>query len=173
MNYSRQAFVGILLSMTTYVALLRGIMPMNPNMKGGKLKGVFESLGFKDVATVIASGNVVFRSPSPDTAALEANIEKALPAQLGFTSTTIIRSQQELEALAKKNPFKGIKDERPNYLVVTFFKDRKKELCTVLNTDELRNGTTTFMKDIEKQHGKEITTRTWKTVGRVLKKMEK
>jgi hypothetical protein len=41
-----------------YVALLRGIMPTNPNMKGEKLKAVFEGLGFSNVHTVIASGNV-------------------------------------------------------------------------------------------------------------------
>jgi len=156
--------------MTTYVALLRGIMPMNPNMKGEKLKAVFESLGFKNVSTVIASGNVVFESPSKDTAALEAKIEKELPKQLGFNSTTIIRSKDELEKLIKRNPFKGVKDEKPNYLVVTFFKDRKKELCTVV---DLGSGKTPeFMRDIEKKYGKEITTRTWKTVGRIVKRME-
>lgn len=153
--------------MTTYVALLRGIMPMNPNMRGEKLKGVFESLGFKNVKTVIASGNVVFDSPPTNTAALEAKIEKALPKQLGFTSTTIIRSREELAALIKKNPFKGIKDEKPNYLVVTFFKSRQKELCTVIDLSSGR--TPAFMADIEKKHGKEITTRTWKTVTRILK----
>lgn len=156
--------------MTTYVALLRGIMPMNPNMKGEKLKAVFESLGFKNVATVIASGNVVFESNSKNTPALEAQIEKALPTQLGFKSTTIIRSREELERLVKKNPFKGIKDEKPNYLVVTFFKDGTKELCTVLDTTAQE--TTKFMSDLERKHGKEITTRTWKTIGRILKKMD-
>ncbi len=156
--------------MTTYVALLRGIMPTNPNMKGERLKAVFESLGFESVSTVIASGNVVFDSASKDTAALEAKIEKELPRQLGFTSTTIIRSQEELEQLVKKNPFKGVKDEKPNYLVVTFFKDRKKELCTVLDLSGAK--TPDFMRRIEKEYGKEITTRTWKTVGRILKRME-
>ncbi len=156
--------------MTQYVALLRGIMPTNPNMKGEKLKGVFESLGFKDVATVIASGNVVFSSPSKDPAALEAKIEKALPAQLGFKSTTIVRSKEELERLVAKGPFKGVKDEKPNYLVVTFFKDRKPELCTVIDLG--KGKTPDFMRDIEKRHGKEITIRTWKTVGRIVKKME-
>jgi uncharacterized protein (DUF1697 family) len=156
--------------MNTYVALLRGIMPMNPNMKSEKLKGLFESLGFKNVATVIASGNVVFDSPSSDTAALETKIEKALPVKLGFSSTTIIRSKEELERLVKKDPFKGVEDKKPNYLVVTFFKDRKKELCTVINLDDGK--TPDFMRNIEKKHGKEITTRTWKTVGRILAKME-
>jgi uncharacterized protein (DUF1697 family) len=156
--------------MAMYVALLRGIMPMNPNMKGEKLKGVFESLGFKNVSTVIASGNVVFESDSKNTALLEAKIERELPLRLGFTSTTIVRSRDELLRLAKKNPFKGIKDEKPNYLIVTFFKDRQKELSTTLDLSGLR--TPDFMRTIEKKHGKGITTRTWKTVNRILKRME-
>ncbi|HXN09312.1 MAG TPA: DUF1697 domain-containing protein [Candidatus Acidoferrales bacterium] len=155
--------------MANYVALLRGIMPMNPKMKGEKLRKVFESLGFEHVETVIASGNVVFSSRSTDTAALEARIEKALPKQLGFKSTTIIRSCEELERLVKKNPFKGVRDEKPNYLIVTFFKDRRKELCTVVDLTGAR--TPDFMRTLEKTHGKEMTTRTWKTLGRILKKM--
>lgn len=156
--------------MTTYVALLRGIMPMNPNMKGERLRETFESLGFKNVRTVIASGNVVFESNTKDMRTLEAEIEKALPQQLGFTSTTIVRSKEELERLVAKDPFKGIEDKKPNYLIVTFFKDRKEELCTVI--DIWTGKTPDFMRDIEKNHGKEITTRTWKTVHRILKKMD-
>ena len=152
-----------------YVALLRGIMPTNPNMRGEKFKAVFESLGFTNVHPIITSGNIVFESSSKSASALETKIEKELPKQLGFTSTTIVRSQAELEALNKQNPFKGVKDERPNYLVVTFFKDRRKELCTVI---DLNTGKTPdFMSKIERQHGKELTTRTWKTVHRILKKM--
>jgi len=153
-----------------YAALLRGIMPMNPNMKGEKLKAVFEGLGFKNVHTVIASGNVVFDSPNENIVALEAKIEKELPKRLGFTSTTIIRSRAELEALVGKNPFKGVKDEKPNYLVVTFFKDRRKELCTTIRLDTGK--TPDFMSKLEREHGKLMTTRTWKTVNRILKKME-
>jgi uncharacterized protein (DUF1697 family) len=156
--------------MTTYVALLRGIGPGNPNMKSEKLKAFFEYLGFKNVSTVIASGNVVFQTLSKNTAALEAKIEKALPEQLGFSRTTIVRSREELEKLIKKNPFKGVEDTLPNYLVVTFFKNRKEELCTVINMEE--DKTPDFMRQVEKKHGKEITTRTWKTLGRILKKME-
>jgi uncharacterized protein (DUF1697 family) len=156
--------------MTTYVALLRGIMPMNPNMKGEKLKEVFEGLGFKNVHTVIASGNVVFSSAAKDAASLEAKIEKELPKKLGFNSATIIRSRAELEALTRKDPFKGIKDEKPNYLVVTFFKDRRKELCTALDLGT--NDAPQFMSKLERAHGKALTTRTWKTVNRILAKME-
>jgi uncharacterized protein (DUF1697 family) len=157
--------------MATYVALLRGIMPQNPNMHGSKLKGVFESLGFTNVVTVIGSGNVVFETKSKNVKALEAKIQAELPKQLGFSSTTIIKSKDELEKLIKKNPFKGVKDERPNYLVVTFFKQKpNKTLCTVINLSASK--TPDFMRKVEKEHGKEITTRTWKTIGKIVKKME-
>ena len=106
---------------------------------------------------------------SKNTTALETKIEKALFQQLGFTSTTIIRSKNELEQLVATDPFAGVLDEKPNYLVVTFFKDRKKELYTVLNTSNAE--TTSFMRRLEKEHGKEITTRTWKTVARIIAKM--
>lgn len=156
--------------MALYVALLRGIGPTNPNMKGEKLKRVFESLGFKNVAPVIASGNIVFETKTSDMTAIETKIEKALPKQLGFTSTAIVRSYDDLKRLAKKDPFKGVADEKPNYLIVTFFKNKEKEVCTVLNMENAN--TPDFMRQLEKKHGKQITTRTWKTVHRILKKME-
>jgi len=154
----------------TYVALLRGIYPTNPNTKGEKLKKVFESLGFENVATVIASGNVVFDSRSKNVAALEAKIERALPAQLGFKSTTIVRSCDELERLVKSKPFKNVKHEKPNYLVVTFFKARRKEVCDAFDTRKTTGPE--MMRVLGTTHGKEITTRTWKTIGRILKTMD-
>lgn len=157
---------------TKYVALLRGIGPLNPNMKGEKLKALFLGLGFKNVKTVIASGNVVFESRSKNATLLEEKIEKELPKKLGFNSTTIIRDYAEFKALAKKDPFKGVIDEKPNYLVVTFFKDRRSELSTVLKTGT-SDTTVNFMSKLERIHGKAITTRTWKTVNRIIKKMEK
>jgi uncharacterized protein (DUF1697 family) len=153
-----------------YVALLRGIGPTNPNMKGERLKSVFEAIGFTNVHPVIASGNVLFDSPSKNPKALEALIESALPERLGFNSTTIVRTKQDLAALVKKNPFAGVRDEKPNYLLVTFFKNSSPELCTVIKLAEEK--TPDFMRKVERQHGKAITSRTWKTVARILKKME-
>ncbi len=153
-----------------YVALIRGIMPMNPNMKSDKLKEFFESLGFQNVKTVIASGNVVFESPSNDSRKLEEKIEEELPKKLGFSKTTIVRSQTELENFVKTDPFKGVKDEKPNYLLVTFFKDRKPEIATVIDLSGPK--TPDFMAKMEKEYGKELTTRTWKTLHRILKTME-
>ena len=177
--------------MTRYVALLRGIAPTNPNMRNDKLRGVFEKLGFENVKTVISSGNVIFESPSRSAKKLEETIESALPEQLGFTSTTIIRSQGQLQKLVDKNPFKGMGHSQKSSLNVTFLKKKRRTgikfphkvdnrddellgmydgaICSVIDLTSAR--TPDLMGWLEKQFGKEITTRTWKTVERILKAM--
>ena len=109
-----------------YVALLRGIGPANPNMRNEKLRGVFQELGFQNVQTVITTGNVLFESPSRDVKALEAAIEDAIQRQLGFSSTTIIRSHQQLRRLAGNNPFGSIEDSPTSRLNITFLKKKRK-----------------------------------------------
>lgn len=178
--------------MTKYVALLRGIGPSNPNMHQKKLCGVLENLGFKNVAGVISSGNVVFESESQDIKTIESKIEQAWPKELGFTSTTILRSQEQLQDLVKADPFTGLEHGRKTYLMTTFFKNPTKvtfklpyqppdkpykvvnlidnTLFTVTDTTVLQ--TTDLMAWLEKQFSKEITSRTWLTVQRILKKMQ-
>lgn len=177
--------------MPLYVALLRGIGPTNPNMRGEKLRECFLGLGFTDVQTVIASGNVIFKTRSTNVRALETKIEKELPKQLGFTSTTIIRSKKELEELTATDPF--AKTAKPkDYTIVTFFKHpttlpfalphkgvgsviikmhKKSALMSIVNIQQEK--TPDFMRVLEKTFGKEITTRTWRTVWRILRTMEK
>ena len=178
--------------MPRYVALLRGIAPTNPKMRNENLRNLFEGLGFSNVKTVIASGNIVFESPSRSAKKLEAMIEKALPEQLGFSSTTIIRSRAQLQELVKKDPFRGREHKKEYYLNVTFLKkttgtakkltempgDRSIKVLgmdagAIYSAVDLTSGTTPdLMLWLEKKFGKEITTRTWKTVERILKAME-
>lgn len=177
--------------MTKFVALLRGIGPGNPNMHNDKLRSVFEHLGYQNVQSVIASGNILFESDGTDVSKLEAEIEKTIPEMLGFTSTTIVRSQQQLEKLTKTDPFKGLIHGPGSYLLVTFFKlptkipfqlphqpdgktyvllsGDKSSLFTT--TDNTSVPTTDLMTWLEKQFGKQISSRTWNTVHRILKKM--
>lgn len=152
-----------------YVAFIRGVGPENPNMHGNKLREFFEKLGFHNVKPLLSSGNVVFESDEIDTKAMEKRIEEQLPLILGFSRMTIVRSQEYLQALFHSDPFKGTPDEPTSRLNVTFLKSGR-EVFTAIDT--LGTGTTKIMAELEKKHGKDITTRTWKTVGRVLKKME-
>jgi uncharacterized protein (DUF1697 family) len=177
--------------MTKYVALIRGIGPSNPNMRNEKLCSVFEGLGFRNVRAVISSGNVLFESPSKNIERLEAMIEKALPARLGFTATTIVRSRESLQALVDRNPFKRLKHTPKSQLNVTFLKfpPRTKlkfphqpenktykllsfydgAICSVIDLTGAK--TPDLMGFLEKQFSKQITTRTWKTIARILKKL--
>ncbi len=60
---------------------------------------------------MISTGNVVFESPSRAVKALEATIEKGIQKQLGFTSTTIIRSHNQVSRLVgADNLFGGFED---------------------------------------------------------------
>jgi uncharacterized protein (DUF1697 family) len=177
--------------MTSYVALIRGILPTNPNMRNDKLRGAFEAAGLANVRTVISSGNVLFDSTSTDTSALETQIERALESQLGFANDVFVRSRSEIQALIDHDPFRGAEHSPRTNLTVTFMKTKPtlkqqlpfysenrdysvvaavdREICSVIDL----TGTTTpkLMSWLEKEFGKDITTRTYKTVGRILTKL--
>lgn len=156
--------------MPKYAALLRGISPLNPNMRNEKLRGVFQELGFENVRTVITSGNVLFESQDRSRKALETRIEQGLLKQLGFFSTTIIRSEMQLKRLVDKDPFRGRPDRPEARHHVTFLK-KGGELFNSIDTTN--TGGPNVMLQIEKDHGKEVTTRTWKTVGRIVNELSK
>ncbi|WP_330249595.1 DUF1697 domain-containing protein [Nocardia sp. NBC_00565] len=178
--------------MNRYAALLRGIMPTNPNMKNDKLRAVFEGLGFEKVATLLSSGNVVFRCADTDVPELEARIQEALNRELGIPGGTIIRSYEELRALLDRDPFEGLAHQRGSYLTVTFFKDPEPqaeppelvdELTRIIGYDKPSRAfltvidnstpqTTNFMAWLDKTYGKDITTRTWLTIQKIVKKLE-
>jgi uncharacterized protein (DUF1697 family) len=66
----------------------------------GQLKTLFEDLGFDDVATFIASGNVIFSTKSRDPAKLESRIAKHLEAALGYDVDSFVRTAAEVSAVA-------------------------------------------------------------------------
>jgi uncharacterized protein (DUF1697 family) len=68
--------------MPRYVAFLRAINVGGHIVKMDQLRKLFTQLGFTDVETFIASGNVLFTSPSKSGPALEKKIEKHLEAEV-------------------------------------------------------------------------------------------
>lgn len=174
--------------MVKYAAFLRGIGPLNPNMRNEKLRGVFEGEGLENVQSVITTGNIVFETATKDIKALETMIEKALPEQLGFSSTTIILSHAELKEVEKRHPFKLDEDIKKIEQFVAFTKRSVDDFATTTDNNGFgilgAHGRTLYcrgdhetkqplelMRWLEKEFRKEVTTRTWRTVERVLKKM--
>jgi uncharacterized protein (DUF1697 family) len=90
----------------THVALLRGINLGGHNKVAmADLREVVSSLGHADVATYIQSGNVVFSTERPDTAALAAELEQAIAAALGVAPRVVVLSREELAQVARDNPY--------------------------------------------------------------------
>lgn len=106
--------------MPRYVAFLRGVTPMNVKMPA--LKRCFEAAGFKNVRTLLSSGNVVFDARSWSPATLERRAEKALQSELGRNFDTIVRPAEHLQTFIESNPFAEFSLPPTAKKVVTFLR---------------------------------------------------
>ena len=91
--------------MPVYVALLRAVnVGGTGKLPMADLKAMCEAIGFKDVRTYIASGNVVFKS-NLDSANVQAQLEAKLLAYAGKPVNVHIRTAAEICAVLNSNPF--------------------------------------------------------------------
>ncbi len=90
--------------MARYVALLRGLNVGGHRVKMDRLRALFEDLGFDEVSTVLASGNVTFTTPAADLDGLRQVIEGRLQAELGYEVATFLRTHAELAAISALEP---------------------------------------------------------------------
>ncbi len=169
-----------------YLALLRGInVGGNTKVPMVDLKKAFEELGFTNVKTLMNSGNVLFSCNETDVSILEKSISQQLEKIFGWAISVIVRPQTEIKQLVEDNPFANIKVTPETRLYVTFLsktpdtslripyespeKDLRilrisnHEICSVLILSQKR-GTVDLMSFIEKEFGKNVTTRNWNTV---------
>lgn len=181
--------------MTRYVALLRGInVGGNKLIKMPDLVRICTGAGLKNVRTYIASGNVIFDSPSANKTALVKKIEKALRAALGYEVTVVLRTASELEHLVNRNPFKKYEASKDVLLCVVFLTNEPKTKLKLplvsinenLEVSEVadraafvimrrkKTGWFSFPNNfVEKQLSVAGTTRQWSTVTKILKAAQK
>lgn len=105
--------------MQRHVAFLRGINVGGHRVKMDRLRELFEALDLPDVATYLASGNVIFDADSERAGALESVIEDHLADALGYEVDTFIRSLDELEVIDGLDLFPSADD--PEYRVHVAF----------------------------------------------------
>jgi len=181
-------------SLIKYAAFLRGInVGGHTIVKMDELRKVFESLGFRNVKTVLASGNVLFEAHGGDAVALSQEISGKLEDLLGRKITVVVRSVEEIMALAAREPFKEISVTSGARPIVTFITDDLRDrdfsvplphegflilsisdgiICSV-SYDQYGTGTAQSMSMIEKAFEGNVTTRTWGTIIRLLKANDK
>ena len=91
--------------MPRYVALLRAINVGGHTVKMDVLRKHFARMGFANVETFIASGNVLFDAKDDEPAALEERIARELEKSLGYAVATFLRTGAELAAIVRHQPF--------------------------------------------------------------------
>lgn len=92
-------------SATRFVAFLRAINVGGRRVKMDRLREIFEDMGFENVETFIASGNVIFDARVDDAPVLEREIETRLHEALGYPVSVFLRSLDELAGIAGYRPF--------------------------------------------------------------------
>jgi uncharacterized protein (DUF1697 family) len=171
-----------------YVALLRGInVGGNKKVPMADLKKIMEKAGYKNVRTLLATGNVIFEAGKTSIDDLTKKIAALLEKSFGFPIPVIMREQADIEKMIKADPFKKIKVTPDTRLYVTFLPGKPKsklsipyaapdgsvEIISVADNavftvlDLSKAGTVDGMAIIEKEFGKDVTTRNWNTVVKI------
>jgi uncharacterized protein (DUF1697 family) len=103
-----------------HVALLRGVnnVGRSTRVAMADLRALFESLGFRDVRTLLNSGNVVFSCSAKKRDPLCGRIEKALSSKLGLASSVTVLSADEVATIVRENPFREVATNPSHLLVV-------------------------------------------------------
>ncbi len=156
-----------------------------------ELATALEKVGFKNVKTLLNSGNVLVDTTEKNSSTIAKKIEAIIENKFGFGAHTIVRPIEDLVTLAKTDPFKGIAVTDATRLYITFLSEKPAsklqipymspdksyrilrvtptEIISVL-TLSASAGTTEAMGILEKEFGKNITTRNWNTVQKLLQK---
>ena len=91
--------------MSGYAAFLRGMNVGGHRISNVELGARIEELGFSDVSTFRASGNVVFADDGEPPTEISARVEAGLEAALGYAVPVFLRTATEVLKIAAHQPF--------------------------------------------------------------------
>jgi uncharacterized protein (DUF1697 family) len=169
-----------------YVAFLLGINLGTRSIKMADLKALMEKEGYKNVRTVIASGNVVFDAPKQKPGSLSMRLETVYEKKFGFKIGVIVRTMGEIEKMLSAKPFKSVKVTKDIRRYVTFLSETAPkgerarsvvsafkilkvspyEVYTVLDLSLVAK-TPDVMKYLGATFGKKTTMRNWNTIEKI------
>src|SRR5262245_1066947 len=166
------------------IALLRGInVGRAKRVSMAELRDLFEELGYRDVETLLQSGNVVFTGRVG--ASTSSRIEKAMEARLGVASRITVIGASELIQAIKEDPLERVAKD-PSRHMIAFLKDPadRKRLTPMSKEDwspevfALGKRVAYFWcpegilesriaKAIDRSLGDRVTTRNWTTLNKL------
>ena len=176
----------------TFIAFLRGInVGGHHKVPMAELKTHLSNMGFENIITILNSGNVIFDSAPKKEEKLEQEISVKLETVFGFNIPVLIRNSDEILKIIDSNPFENHQLTKDKRFYISFLKNEKEvnlktpwisddnsfEILSADNKSILSildisvTGTPKAMGSLEKLYGKDITTRNWKTMLRIEKKL--
>ncbi|MFN3195233.1 MAG: DUF1697 domain-containing protein [Chlorobiota bacterium] len=180
------------MNLKKYIVFLRGInVGGNHKLPMSDLKNELLDMGYTNVQTLLNSGNVILESNEKGKDLIESEISKRLEDEFGFPVPTIVRTEEEIKSLHESDPFANIELTKDIRQYVSFQKVvNKSDLVIPWQSDDSsfqilsdedgiivsvldlsKTGTPNAMKIVEEKYGKNITTRNWKTISRIIKKL--
>ena len=103
--------------MTRYAAFLRGVNVGGVNLKMADVAAALTDAGFDNVATLLATGNIVLDSSS-SAAKVRTKAEAALRDTFGYEAWILVYDLDQVRAIASGYPFEPEVDGQQSY--VTF-----------------------------------------------------
>ena len=176
-----------------FVGFLRGInVGGHHKLPMAELKKVLSNMGYTHTITLLNSGNIIFESEEISAKKIEAAISLRLKKEFHFEVPVIIRKAIEIEKLYRQEPFKQVEIGEKTRLYITFLKyapktniaapwrseDKSFQIIAAENqmilshVDLQISGTIEAMKNLEKLAGKDLTTRNWSTIEKIIKKLD-
>lgn len=167
---------------TRQVALIRGInVGKAKRVAMADLRELFERLGYRNVRTLLNSGNVVFTSTvSPATAA--KRIEQAMQKDLGVSARVFVLTAQDIQQIVKENSLAHTADNPSRLLVAAYGPSPDRSRLKALEkekhgNDALAVGTraaylwcpdgileSRLIENVTRVLGEGTTTRNWATI---------
>ena len=178
--------------MQQYIAFLRGING-GLTLKMADLRALFERLGFTDIKTVLATGNVIFDASHNNRMEIASQIERAIVSAYSYETVAILYTRDELAHLLEADPFHGIEPSTKSSAQVSFTRAGSGRLpfdtpydvpqkgykvlgmiedavCSVIDL----SGATRpdLLAVLDRAFNKKVTTRNWKTIERCYQAMQ-
>lgn len=178
--------------MPRFVALLRGInVGKAKRVPMAELRILLTALGYRDVQTLLNSGNAIFESTTRSTPAHAHRIEAALAESFGIETHVIVKSAADLAAICAENELAAVVTE-PSRLLVAFTASAG-DLCSLATLEALTRPPEKFLlgqhaaylwcpngilesraaEALLGKAGRVATSRNWATVGRIAALMER
>ena len=120
----------------SFVALIRGInVGRNNRVAMADLRALLVDLGYRDVRTLLNSGNAAFSAPGKNAPGIASRIQGALNTRLGIDVRVVAVSARDLTAAVAENPLAAVAHD-PARLLVAFLADPADRVRLLLLADQ-------------------------------------